>query len=297
MKRLKKAIAFGLIAVMPVFSGCAAKETALPEITMAQVVDANRREIFLEDGGSYQSEISYFDGYGERAYSDAELRSLTFFSEEGEYTEITVGDAACSMYEGEYEFYLVADEHWTEKQAPVFINCLDKASTEKETIEACVQEGESLMLSTAFSAEETKEYLERYGVAYVDGDIMKVVYTLDAQTYALGEMVSKVEKNDGTVEEFCDLKITYHPERPKLADEMYQFMTESKDRHTVTIILDPNTENEKSFSADLPAGSPVYEVLPEGYETLYLDKECTKVLEGAIDRNEDVVVYSVPAVS
>lgn len=297
MKRLTKAIAFGLIAAMPAFSGCAANVKALPEITMAQVVDANKRENFLQDGGSYQTEISYFGGYGERAYSDAELRSLTFFSEEGEYTEITVGNTACSMYEGEYEFYLVADEHWTEKNAPVFINCLDKASTEKETIEACVQKGENLLLSTSLSPKDTKKTLEGYGGAYADGDIMKVVYILDAKTYALAETVTKVEKKDGSVEEIGGVKVTYNPERPKLADEMYQFMTESKDRHTVTIILDPNTENEKTFSADLPAGSPVYEVLPEGYETLYLDKECTKVLEGAIDKNEDVVVYSISTAS
>ena len=64
----------------------------------------------------------------------------------------------------------------------------------------------------------------------------------------------------------------------------------------MTIILDPGTENERAFSADVPQGIPVYDILPGGYEALYTDENCTQVLEGYIDENEDVVVYSVKTV-
>ena len=295
MKKMTKVIFAGFIAVASVSSVCAVNGEVLPEVTMEQVVDANLRENFLKNGGSYQTEISYGSGTMERAYSDSELNSLSWITKEDEETQITVGNVGCGIYEGEYEFYLIADDSWTEKNQGVFINCLDKDSTEKETIEECVQEGDNLIITTSLPTEDTKAVVEGYGCEYEEGDIMKVVYTVDAQTYALLEETSKLIKADGTVEELGGIKVTFNPERPESADEMYRFLTESESMHTVTIILNPNTQEEKIYSATVPTGTPVYDILPEEYENLYTDKECTKVLETQIDQNEDITLYSIPA--
>lgn len=297
MKKAATIVALGVIAAMSVSSFCMVNAETLPEVTMEQICDANLRENFLKDGGSYQTEITFHAGTADEnteiAYSDAEMRSLTWVYPDGESAQITVGNVGCGIYEGEYEFYLIADENWTKNNQPVFINCLDKMSTEDETIEECVQDGDHLIVKTALSAEGTKSMLEKYGDTWEEGDVMKVTYTVDAQTYALIEEVSTVEKADGTVEKLGSVKVNFDPERPEGADEMYRFFAESENRHTVTIILDPGTENEKKFSADMPQGVPVYAILPEGYEALYTDAECTQKLEDYMDENEDVVVYSV----
>ena len=293
MKRMKTAVVTGFIAAASLSCVCTVNGEALPEVTMEQIVDANARENFLKDGGSYQTEVTY-QGVMERAYSDSELDSLTWISEDGEETQLTVGNVGCGIYEGEYEFYLVADDSWIENNMRVFTNCLDKASTVKENIEECIQEGDHLIITTSLPAEDTKETVEGYGYECEEGDSMRVVYTVDAQTYALVEETTEIVKADGAVETLGGIKVTFNPERPESADEMYRFLTESENMRTVTVILDPDTEEEKTYSAVLPAGTPVYPILPEGYETLYTDKECTQVLEGSGDTNADATLYSIP---
>lgn len=295
MKKMTKAIVTGVVGATSLFCMCTVNAESLPEVTMEQIVNANVRENFLKDGSSYQTEISYQGAFTERAYSDSELDSLTWITEDGETTQLTVGNVGIGIYEGEYEFYLIADDSWVENNQAVFINCLDKAATEKESIEECIQEGDNLIITTSLSTEDTKEVVEGYGVEYREGDIQKVVYTVDAKTYVLAEEASSLIRADGTVEDLGGIKVTFDPERPESADEMYRFLTESESKHTVTIVLDPDTEEEKTYSATLPTGTPVYEILPEGYEMIYADKECTEALETGIDQNEDVVVYSIPA--
>lgn len=295
MKKMTKAIVTGVVGVTSLFCMCTVNAESLSEVTMEQIVNANARENFLKDGSSYQTEVSYQGEYTERAYSDSELNSITWITEDGETTQLTVGNVGIGIYEGEYEFYLIADDSWVENNQVVFINCLDKAATEKESIEECIQEGDNLIITTALSTEDTKEVVEGYGVEYREGDIQKVVYTVDAKTYVLAEEASSLIRADGTVEDLGGIKVTFDPERPESADEMYRFLTESESKHTVTIVLDPDTEEEKTYSATLPTGTPVYEILPEGYEMIYADKECTEALENGIDQNEDVIVYSIPA--
>lgn len=133
--------------------------------------------------------------------------------------------------------------------------------------------------------------METSAYEYEEGDILINVYTLEADTLFLLELSEAVKKTDGTTEEYGVQKITYDTEMTDEMKDLYQKMNEEPLR-TVSIVLDPDTDQEKTYSATLTQGIPVYLYCPENYE-LYTDRACTQVDEAESgDTTQSVTIYS-----
>lgn len=290
MKKKAFLITLGLAAVLSA-AAAHASDDQIDEDLMQKVLEANKRENFLKDGGSYETLSTYYDGSSEKVYVDEELGYCAWYDGDVTvYSQITMGNIGCGNSEGEYEFYLLADDSFNQ----VFISCLDYEATQNEIVQECTREGDLLKIVTTANPDDLKESMEYWGVEYLEGDTAQITYTVDADTYALQELSNVVNRADGTTLNFGTVEVTFDPERPQDADEMYHYITDSPDQRTITLILDPDTENEQTYSASFPKGIFVAMLYPENYSDLYLDRECTQESDnGEADPNQDATVYAV----
>ena len=54
---------------------------------------------------------------------------------------------------------------------------------------------------------------------------------------------------------------------------MYEHSTAIENLRQVTLTTDPDTENEETFSVQVPKGDGVVIYLPEGYDGIFTDQE------------------------
>lgn len=293
MKSKLAAAVMGCMMVLSVWN-VSAEETE--QVTMRQIVEANEGANFLKEGISYQVEIRSGD-YTEIDYADSELKSITFINGEEEYTEVYAGNVIMWKEDGEYQVYLCMDENWYHENQRVFENTLDMESSERETIEECVKDGDVLRIRTRGAEEDTRANLESKGMEYEEGSYMELTYTVDAKTWALQEVNEVFVKADGTEVDFGNVKVTYNPERPEVAEQMYQDVMKSPKTKTITFVLDPDTETEKTFTATISEDCSLYPAFPEGYEDFYYDRECTEKVEDdvKVDPEKENIFYSIPS--
>lgn len=220
-----------------------------------------------------------------------EVTIWSWKSEDGETQEIHSGELAFGNYNGSCEAALLADEAVLAEQAAWEQNLLNPELSVRETIEEASLDGDQWKVIIVFSTEDTREVMETSAYEYEEGDILINVYTLEADTLFLLELSEAVKKTDGTTEEYGVQKITYDTEMTDEMKDLYQKMNEEPLR-TVSIVLDPDTDQEKTYSATLTQGIPVYLYCPENYE-LYTDRACTQVDEAESgDTTQSVTIYS-----
>ena len=116
-------------------------------------------------------------------------------------------------------------------------------------------------------------------------------YVLDAETFTLLSLDETLVAPDGSTRPYVTATIEYDVERPELAQTMYEHSTAIENLRQVTLTTDPDTENEETFSVQVPKGDGVVIYLPEGYDGIFTDRACTKEEESPIDRNADATLY------
>lgn len=129
---------------------------------------------------------------------------------------------------------------------------------------------------------------------YADGDFIINDYTLDSEKYALSEYKERCIHKDGSEDLLCEIAVTYDVQRPKIAQDMMERSNPETDFRTLTVVLDPNTEQEKGYSRKVKKGELFSISVPEGYE-FYKDEACTIVDSDEIDPNAHVLIYSKAA--
>ena len=138
-------------------------------------------------------------------------------------------------------------------------------------------------------------YILQDPVAYPATD--NVIFSSSA-----AETITSCEEKDGKIyvssdaspedtEKQVTATIEYDVERPELAQTMYEHSTAIENLRQVTLTTDPDTENEETFSVQVPKGDGVVIYLPEGYDGIFTDRACTKEEESPIDRNADATLY------
>lgn len=263
-----------------------------PELTMEQIAEANTKENILNNSDSYLCKMSVYGGLVTKMYTSDELTIWSWKDANGEAQEIHIGGTTFGNYDGTCEAVLIADEDALEEQAVGDKSMMDFESTLKETIEEASLDGDQWKVTTVLSDEEFKAALEGFAYEYEEGDILINEYILDADTLLIQHVVETIKKADGTTEELGVLEISYGVEMPDEMKTLYQKMNEEPLR-TVTIVLDPDTDGEKTYSATITQGIPVYLLCPENY-SVYTDRACTESIdEQDSDLTQDATVYAI----
>lgn len=125
-------------------------------------------------------------------------------------------------------------------------------------------------------------------------DGVKCFYHLDPDGLTLSQLDQELDRLDGTP--LARMRAVYTPGAPD--DQAAAFIKEARaelasreKKRTVTVVLDPGTDNERRMTGTLPQGRRAAIVLPDGYEK-YQDPACQVLWQGNEDLTASVTVYA-----
>ena len=291
MKRnICRIISIALTACTVSFCMCACgnKEKNI-EIDMAKMVEANNTENLLSQYGSFTYIYSQDGQEISLMYVDNELY---YYRDNLGNKSITGDDFQFSYEDGKYYGTLICDGNyntWLE-------NILMSEDATKEKVESAIDDGNEITLITTLDEEQTAALMEEAAIEYQEGDTLKLEYHLDSKTLALLTSSEELVHTDGSATDMGTIKITYGGNRIDEAQEMFERSTPENDLRTLTIVLDPNTENEQTFFKRVRKGDMFGVVVPEGYQ-VYEDEECTILHEFSEtpDTNAHVLLFAKKA--
>ena len=276
------------------------------EIAIEDIYQANRRENLLNNGSVFHVSVLLADHtqqidfyYTQDAYFEeqtvywkaATTKQLILYTE-SETCQTTV------FNRGEKEFSIIAFFMPIEPNINEIRGSLDdyhpvREAMLREKIIAAGESGNYIEVETEFLLESTEDcQLLRLPSDKV-GCVCCYVYRLNRDTLVISERREYLRSPDGNEELYSISTSEYLPELPNNQVEMLTRLNGQgqNDPRTITVIYDPDTDRETSFSMTVDAGTIVhYYFLP--YE-LFCDKNGLEPLT-QIPQEGDVIIYGLP---
>lgn len=259
-------------------------------ITMQDVLDANSDDALLAHCDSFIAQVTS-GGFYSQIYKAADSRILTT---NGEYYEGYRDGRYVFWENGEYLCALPCYDF----DPPVLeeLSVLNPEITLQETILSAEQEEDDILLTTSLSGDGAQSLMEAIDISYAEGDEVISEYRLDAETLILKECQQTIRHEDETTENFAVQTVMLDA---GIADEIFDGINERlndpEGRH-VTVVLDPGTSEERSFTAIARKGEDIQIFLPEDYSGIFSDEACTQpyVAEGneTEELQDGTILYS-----
>ena len=251
-------------------------------ITMAEIVHANSTVELLKQYDSFHITYTYNGEYGYEYYADDTM----VFTMDNTSRALYVG-TDCVYWENDaYTRVLYAgiepDTEWYHWLT------LNAYTSLWGTVKNVSRDGGKLYVNTVLPAKYMNDiYYEEDGLAAVLTD-----YVLDADTYVILESTTTYKYIDG-YRLIVETHIQTDVEVPDLADELASHMNATTDTRSFTIILNPDTSKETSYSVTLPKEDYVEFYYPNDYTELYLDRACTqKATPEDLETQKDLILYA-----
>lgn len=165
---------------------------------------------------------------------------------------------------------------------------------EIETIVSSSEKDGVLYLeTTADIGEAEQEAFDYYGYDIQDGDSTIYRYEMDSATKEIQSMTVTIRPKNGEDYVVHKMERVKDPEKYQ-PDEQLVSQIFNEDSRTVTVIADPGTENETSYSCTVGKGCMVSIYVSGPQRAFYDDEACTKqVTEDRIeDLNADATLYT-----
>ncbi len=122
-----------------------------------------------------------------------------------------------------------------------------------------------------------------------DGQV-EYTYILDSATLEIQKMYSKIVLEDEKID-LCEITAEYDVDEPQDYKEMCDFAdTYDIKTKTITIVYDPDTNKEESYTMSTMESNVISLCIKDGYE-MYMDKEGTQPFEAP-----DTNVYTIYAI-
>lgn len=173
------------------------------------------------------------------------------------------------------------DEFWNE---PFYFQ-----GSEEETVTELTESDEGIHIVIERTAEGMEEYFPYVADSFEPGDIFKEELELDPDDRHVKEIVQYLKKTDGTEIKMRRSTFSYDVEPYEPSEEMSEFMSGTDQK--LTLITDPGTDQEKTYTKSCGKEGRIGVYFAEGYTKLYDDEECTVVHE--ITDDDEKVVYAV----
>ena len=272
--------AVGVFTACMALAGCGSTQT----VTLEEMQQATQTDQLLKTYTSVQTTTVFGeDNFTFTQYADKDLLFVSAVDQSDLYLDGVQ--------------YFVADEDIFSKtmfilQEPLTYYAADNLVFEadpEETIKSCEKKDGKLYVSTELTAKRSEELVTNEGYTYNDGEYLTSIYILDAKTKEIQSFSEVLNAADGTTCPYVEVTAEYGTERPAMAQELYEHSTTKENLRTVTIITDPDTDTEQSNTVQLPKGDRVLAYFPDGYDTLFTDRDCTEEATD-IDYNADETV-------
>lgn len=169
-------------------------------------------------------------------------------------------------------------------------SCKTAETITGEEITAASVDGDTLSFSTELPASTAAKAGLELGDD-VDDAKVRVDYTADKNTWEVQKSSAYLVRADGT-EILVQEQINEYDGSYTISDELTGLQSSSKNR-TVTIVADPGTPEEASYSITVNKGVAVYYMLPHDYNGIYMDQACTETIteEASNDYDSDLTLY------
>lgn len=286
LKKLSLLIGIGLMTSVTLY-GCnnatnneQTDKASSVEVTLEEIKEANRTENLLKNCDSFLIQMEdQSDTW--QYYADSEL----VYYEDSDMSELTTKNTKFGKYSRFISGSLYVEE-------PMDITWCDNLLFEEtyyedEELVDCVQKDDKLLLTTQIP---TESYVDIVGHRY-EGDYVLLEYILNKETYAIEEFTETVMHKNNTTTISLTATVEYNAARPEMAEELLSHATQTENLRTVTVIVAPDTPDEKTYSVSVPVGDDVEIYKPDKYKKMYMDRNCTQDLPSTTDLSKDATYY------
>lgn len=282
---MKKWICSALIVclLLPCLSGCdfdpEAHEASV-SITMEEIVNANSTAVLLERYDNFLIEYTYADG-------SEDVRFVTddgIFVDAEDYDVLYTEHTCVFEEDGVYTARLFAgvpqDLSWSDWLT------VDEVDTLTEIIEEAYLEDGKIYVTTTLPREQYESDVQ-------DASLIEKVsstYVLDAETYTIRTSDTIYHYTSGETETI-HFEMKVNAEEPMMLTRMKSFITPGAGTRDLTVVLDPDTANEVSYTVTVPKDGWVEFYYPADYSEPYVDRACTVLMTDELDTTESLTVY------
>lgn len=272
------------LALSLAFFGCG-EEVGL---TAEEMIHASATENLLKQYSSFQAEYTYDDGTEGTLFASGNMVYKSILGAVELYIDgkpcylLNNGDAVGILFvkSEPVDFPMARDPFFPNER-------LDVA----ENVVKSVKRAGKLYVTTEMSVEDSATVLRDMNAEVSEGDTLRSEYTLDAETKAVLEQKRYTVSASGRKKLLVSAKATYNGTAPDIASVLYLHATANVNLRTVTVITDPDTPEEESYSLRLLKGDEVLIYGPDGYDGLFTDRACTKRLTEDVDTQADLQLY------
>lgn len=274
-----------IAAASLVLTACAPHKKSV-EIDMAAVVEANKTENLLKNHGSFTASMYAKDVEYCSIYVDDEIY---FYKNSDGVKRVTGEDFQFSYTNGLYQGNLLCDGNYNNWYA----NLLMTDGTLDEKVLTAVDDGSEIVVTTELDEQQTLEMKDDFAEDFRDGDKLRVKYRLITKTLAMTSCTEDLLHADGTTTHIGKNVVSYGDERSDEAQEMLERAKPTADIRTMTVVLNPNTEDEQVFFKTVRKGDRFSFLTPDGYQ-LYSDEACTVLYQPSehTDTNAHVLLFA-----
>jgi len=269
-------------------------------IDMVKVVEANSMEGVLE---RYDSMLKCV--YGGEGFPDVD----TYIDQRYAYNEYEDGSGDLCT-DQDYYVYDAAEDAFYLHVIPGFDPVMyyhEYPSLPMEYLgDYCVTDVKEtaggLLISFNYSIFVSRVIIEEQGWEYEMYSHIQADLLLDPETYVILETEEYLVSPDGTKRLYCTSEYSYDVQPPEMAEELYARTQPGENTRTITLVFDPNSDQEQTFTYCAVKGDVCYldPAFTESF-ALYSDAACTvphtpiySDEEAAAAAQEDKTLYCVP---
>ncbi|MFI3171556.1 MAG: hypothetical protein R3Y24_04570 [Eubacteriales bacterium] len=291
LSNLSAKLISSILMISLLLVGCSGTEE--DEYTIEDIYTSASNSVLLETYSSISSTLEYYNGMTQYIYADAEI--ITFkVDQEGFPFHILydITDEVC-MLELEGSYYCLAGCYTLEEYGIYLESSILTPDTLEEEVISVEEDGDYKIVTTQASEDVAKEMVEYVGVEYTEDGIYTITYTIELESNSIVCMEATYTDSTGESIVIESSEITYNTERTEATELLYAEMNSVEAYRTITLIIDPNTEDEVTYTASVPVNYVAIADLPYGCEAFYSDEDCTEIFESNGNYEDDVIFYSV----
>jgi len=268
---------------------CRAIDVDSAEIKLADVMASSNTESLLEIFENYS--VKKFNGDG-TLIEALHITHDYMYSDNGTVPEIYLSSGR--TYEKDGDRYVATVRESADVESTVtekFAAPLVAEGMADDTVLEIDENNYYFYITARPSAQRTAEILALYGE---EGQYqyVKAEYTVSKTTLSIVAVKYLGVKENRKEAGLYRMTVTYNSTDMTEAEEMFGYVTDaSHEMRTVTVILDPNTKDERTVSATARQGDPIALRLGDGYKVLYTDRECTEVYKSDGTYVADEMLY------
>lgn len=127
-----------------------------------------------------------------------------------------------------------------------------------------------------------------------DSAVLTRTSTFDIETKVLEDSFVKLKDADGTEHDIFECKFEVEPEEGYTEDTELLAKLDAADTHTLTLVIDPGTEDEVKVESSVGKGCAFYPLLYDGY-SYFKDEKCEEAADDdyLYNTEDDITLYAV----